>query len=792
MHFHFLSFALKAFRKQKMFVAITGLGLAVALGASLLILSFVNYELSFEKCHENSDKIYRVGGTWMKDDLTLFLAATMYPLGPSLKDAVPEVAEQTRLRRFQNVTVKTERDLEFQEPRFLMADPTVFNLFSIPLIHGAPQSALSRPFSVVISERVSNDLFAGTNPLGQTITIHDSVTLTVTGVMEDMPLNTQIHTNFLASFATLERMGEDVNRWDNTRSNHAYTYLLLGQETMPETIDEKIPGILAAHLGEDASCYHLQLQPLEDIYLNSKPGDQIGPTGSWNDVYLFAGISLLLVLMACFNYVNLSASRVYHRHREIMVRSTAGASRNQLFVQFLGESVLLTSISMVVGLAFYEYFIPYLEAYVGKSLDVGLSNNVFIWLAAPVLVFIVGALSGSYPAAIALRMRPKGSLLSYRPAGPGKSKFRRSLVILQAVIAIGLVGFTSGIQRQLNFVDTYDHGFDPGNVWLFEFEQDATRNQKERLKREFQGLGLRDATLAFNAPGESIFAVATAYPAERSESEMQYFGTFAGDADFATSFGLRLVRGQWLSDEAVADLPGAVLINESAVEKLNLENPIGAELTSSRGSLKVVGVVKDFLALSLHNEIMPSIITRSSTSSRILAVRLPEEDQAGMMRKMKGVWAGVFPSATFDGRPLSEIMDEFYSDDQKLISLFSLSSGLAIIIACLGLLGLVSFTVERRTKEIGIRKSIGASVTSITTMLTGEFVVLVAVAGVLAYPFTAYAINHWLENFVFRMEYGWSTYALVVAAVLTLSLCTVGVQVIKAARANPIDALRHE
>jgi putative ABC transport system permease protein len=792
MHFHSLSFASRAFRKQKMYVAITAIGLSLALAASLLILSFVNFELSFEKCHENSPRIYRVGGNWTQADLIVFLTSTMYPLGPALKDALPEVQEQVRLHRFEDVVVKTHRDREFRVPRFLMADPAIFGVFSIPLIYGDSQSVLSEPSSVVISERISKDLFAGNNPLGETITIRDSVVLTVTGVMEDMPLNTQLRTDFLASFSTLAKMGEDLYAWPEGSSSDAYTYLLLAGGTRPESVDEKLPDILAGHLGEGASNYHLHLQPLEDLYLNSHLGDELGPTGSMRDVYLFAGISLLLILMACFNYVNLSTSRVYHRHREIVVRSTAGASKSQLFAQFLSESVLVTSFSMVIGLVFYELSVPYLEAYVGKSLDVSLSSNVFVWLAAPILVFLVGVLSGSYPAAMLLRLRPKGVISSRPLTGSGKSKLRRSLVILQAFIAIGLVGFTAGIQRQLSFVESYDYGFNPHNVWLVEFDQEATPEQKQRLKYELQSVGLADVTLAASAPGESVFRGTMAYPAGHSESEAQFLNTFTGDAEFGSTFGIKLISGHTLTDEAVANMPGAVLINETAAARLGLKEPIGAELSTWTGSLRVVGVVKDFLALSLHNEVVPSIITSSSTSSRLLAVRLPQNQQAAMMPRMRDIWAGVFPNTSFDCRPLREVMADCYMDEQKLISLFSLASGLAIVIACLGLLGLVSFTVERRTKEIGIRKSIGASVTSITRLLTGEFVVLVLVAGLIAWPLTKYAVTRWLENFVYRTEYELSTYVLVVSGVLILSLCTIGIQVIRAATANPVDALRHE
>lgn len=775
-----------------MYVAVITIGLSLALGASLLILSFVNYEMSFEKCHENADRIYRIGGSWTNGDYTLFLATTMYPLGPSLKDALPEVEEQARLYRMDNVTAETVGNLTYKEPKFLLADPAVFSVFSIPLIYGDPQSVLSRPYSVVISEQISRNLFAGTNPIGQTITVNDSVTFTVTGVMRDLPQSTRIHTDFLASYSTLDRIGENLNEWDNTGSFNAYTYLLLAKGTDPKAVDTKLPEILTAHLGEDASKFDLHLQLLKDLYFHSKLSDELGPSGSLNNVYLFAGIAFLLILMACFNYINLSVSRAYHRNREIMVRSTVGASRKQLFAQFLSESILLASFSMILGLVFYEFAIPYLEAYVGKSLDVGLSGNVFVWLAAPILVLVVGVMAGSYPAAVLLRLRRKGGLSSGMPAGLGKSKLRRSLVVFQAFLAIGLIGFTVGVQRQLNFINSYDTGFNPDNVRLFEFDQDATPDQMDRLKREFKKAGLTDATLVLNAPGESFFQGTLIHPEADEKRDPILLSTFTGDIDYGSTFGLRLESGRWLSDESVADMPGAVLINETAAEILGLEYPVGSELSSSRGPLKVVGVVKDFLTLSLHYEIMPAVITNGATSGRLLAVRLPEDGQPATMKRLRDIWATVFPNTAFECRPLREVMSDSYSDERKLISLFSVSSGLSIVIAGLGMLGLASFTVEKRTREIGIRKIIGASVTSITRLLAGEYVVLVIVAGVIAWPFANYAITRWLENFAYKIEYGLPTYTLVVAAVLVLSFCTVGVQIIRAALANPVDALRHE
>ncbi|MFZ5979298.1 MAG: ABC transporter permease [Candidatus Zixiibacteriota bacterium] len=776
-----------------MYTAVTVIGLSLALGASLLILSFVNFQLSYERCHSRAQQIYRVGGTWQQDDLIIYLKTTMYPLGSAMVTSLPEVEKQVRIQQLKNLTVKTDYNREYPASKFLLADPEVFDIFTVPLVLGNPQTVLCQPQSVVISEKVSRHLFGNDNPLGKTLTIRDTVALTVSAVMADLPLNTQIHTDFLASFSTLKMLGEDLNSWGQKGSFKAYTYVLLAAGASPDRVAEKIPGLLTAPFGVEARKYSLQLQPLRDIYFHSLPGEDLGPHGSLTDIYLLIGISLLILFMASFNYINLSTARMFHRYREIFVRTAVGASCRQLIVQFLAESVLLVSLSMILGLAFYEISIPYLESYIGQSLDIGLKNNVFIWLAAPVLVFTVGVLSGSYPAVVLSRLQPKGFFRDRLPVGPGKSKLRRTMIVIQSVIAIGLIGFTVGIQQQLNLARTMDLGFNPNNVRLFRFEDDTTPAQKERLKQDFQSLGLTETTLAFSAPGESMFRGTLARLKENDKNDMIFLNTFAGDSDFCSTFDLRLQAGHWLTDDAVADMPGAVLINEATAKMLKLEDPIGAELVStSNASYTVVGVVKDFLALSLHNKVMPSIITSSTKSSWLLAVRLPEDGQKAMLGKMRDAWQGVFPDVPFESQLLSDVMADSYAEDRRLMSLFSVSSGLSIFIACLGLLGLVTFMVERRTREIGIRKCIGASVTSIVRLVTGEFVILVAVSGVLAWPVTRYAVNRWLESFVYRIEYNWFTYALVVLVILALFLGTVGFRVIKAALTNPVDVLRCE
>ncbi len=792
MPFNSVSFALKALRKQRMYVAIIAIGMSIALGASLLILSYAHHELSFESSHANAGRVYRIGGERIRGDRIDFMTTTVFPLGPSLKARVPGVEEQVRLCNLGDVTVRMDGLSELHESKFLLTDQSVFSVFSIPLTQGDVRTVLSRPHSVVISERADRALFGEGDPLGQTVTIRDSVILTVTGVMKDLPNTTRIHTDFLASLSTLESMGQNLNLWSDQGTFDAHTFVLLSEGVAPETVDSLLPGLLVSHLGEEASQFSLRTQRLKDLYFDSHFSDELGPSGSLNNVYLLIGVALLLVVMACLNYVNLSTARVFHRRRELLARSISGANRMQLAMQFLAESVILTSISMVAGLVLYELSIPYLEAYIGKSLGVSLSESLVVWLAAPALVFIVGVVAGSYPAIALVRLWPAGVVSRRFSSGSGKANLRRTLVIVQAVIAIGAAGFTVGVQQQLNFIEHFDHGFLPDDIWLFEFDDAATQGQKEILTRELESLGLPRRSLAVNAPGESIMRITTAYPVGEDESSRQGLSTFTGDEEFCRTFGVDLVRGHWLSDEVVADRRDVALLNQTAVELLGLTDPIGAELTTSRGPFTVVGVVKDFCALSLHSDVLPTIITGSSSRWRVLAVDIPDDAPQSTISKIEGIWAGISPHTSLTCRSLVEIMDKSYVQERKFVSLCYISTGLAILIAMLGLLGLISFILERRVREVGIRKSLGAPVMSIVKLLAGEFVVLVLVAGVAAWPLTRYAVSAWLDSYAYRIEYGWLTYSIVVASALVVSLLIVGTKVIRTANTNPADVLRVE
>ncbi|MBN2225820.1 MAG: ABC transporter permease [candidate division Zixibacteria bacterium] len=792
MTFHFLSFACKALRKQKLYVAITMFGLSIALGASLLILSYANYEMGYERCHDKADRIYRIGGNRTQGDLINYMASIMFPLGRSLKETVPGVEEQVRVYNAGDVTIQVDNDREFNEPKFLLADPSVFSMFTIPLVRGDSLLALSRPYSVVISESVSKTLFAGTDPVGKTVAIHDSIMLMVTGIMEDLPTNTRIHTDCIASLATLESMGIDLNEWNDFGTFDAHTFVLLSEGVRPESVDAGLRDVLASHLGDESRNYHLHTQSLKELYFTSHLSDELGPSGSINDVYLFIGIGVLLLLMACFNYVNLSTARIFHRRRELLARSMAGANPTQLIAQFLGESVLLSSLSMVIGLVLYDLSIPYLEAYVGKSLEVGLLDNLFVWLAAPILVFIVGVIAGSYPAVLMVRQWPGGMFSRHLSTGSGKSRLRKVLVVVQAFIAIGLAGFTVGVERQMHFIDHFDYGFTPHNVWLFEFGDDATPGQKEIVKRECEALGVTGATLTVSAPGESVMWITTAYPAGQSEDELKVLNTFTGDDNFCSTFDFELVGGHWLSDDAVAGRNDITLINETAAEQLGLADPIGAELSTSRGPLTVVGIVKDFYPLSLHNPVFPCMITANSPYSRILAVHIPDGATSNIMPEMKRIWERVFPTTAFQGHLLTNIMGESYMKEKKFMSLCYISSVLAILIAVFGLLGLISFIMERRVREIGIRKCLGASLTSVVRLLTGEFILLVMVAGLLVWPLTDYSLSRWLDTYAYRTEFEWFTFMLVVASALLLTFLTIGFKILKTATTNPADVLRVE
>ncbi|MBW1811958.1 MAG: FtsX-like permease family protein, partial [Deltaproteobacteria bacterium] len=593
------------------------------------------------------------------------------------------------------------------------------------------------------------------------------------------------------SYATLETMGEDITTWQGWWAK-AYTYLLLPEDVDLASIEAKIPDLLTVHLGDKAEEYKLELQPLQSIYLNPDLSNELDPRGSMETIYIFSGIAMLLLVIACMNYINLTTARMAHRTKEVGIRKMFGAGRWQLAHQFLAESVIMVTMAMAAGLVFFELTVPALEQFAGRSLSIGLMESPIVWLAGPSLILLVGLISGSYPAIVLSRLHPQEVLKNRAIASTGRFNLRRVLVAFQATCAIILMCLTFGINEQIEFAGAADLGFSHENILLYEFPDKASNEKKVLFKNELSRHGLSNLTLASAVPGENRTNLRSLHPESYDEDKKVMFNYFGGDKDYVKTLKLELVTGESWDSEVYSDDANMVLINETAVKRMGIKEPIGFQLMSSTNNYTVIGVVKDFHAHPLTYEIQPTVILYRSEKGRVLALELPDENQAQMKSQIASVYEEVFSEKAPDAKYLDNLIAERYDDFRKLMYLFSVFSAVGVFIACLGLLGLSAFAAERRTKEIGVRKVIGASVRQLVFLMTREFVILVALSSLVAWPLAYYFLTGWLENFAYRVELNGWLFLLPTMIAIVVATVTVGSQTLRAARSNPIKALRSE
>jgi putative ABC transport system permease protein len=789
---NYVKIALRNLYRQRLYVTINIFGLAIGLAVCLLIIGLINNDLNFEKCHSLKDRIYRVDGTYQIHDSGVSMASIMPAVGPAIREEMPEVEQAVRIRRLWDIPVEFDENTSIIESKAFSAEPALFDVFTIPLIEGNPESALSDPFSVVISEKIKKQYFGNTSPLGRSIKMNNEHLMQITGVSKDLPPNTQIRSNFIVSYATLEKIGENTDSWTDLFQD--YTYLLLKENASASDLEQKIPAMLERHLDpEEAKRYQLKLQPLEDIFLYSNLSYELPPQGELTKIYVFGSIAFIILIIACINFVNLTTSRVSRRSKEVGVRKAVGAGRRQLIIQFISESLILAALSMLLGLAIFEMAVPLLKTYIERDLVINVLTDPVLIFSIIGMVLAVGILSGSYPAFILSRYLPS-EVFSGGSSGRGAgSLHRRILVVFQFTAAIILICITLSIYRQINFALTTDLGFDRENMMLLNLEGSITYEQSRVLKNIINNDRIAiSATIVDNVPGEGRHYLWSLRPESKPEEDPTFLHGIRADSDFLRTFDLEIIEGN-APQEQISSIPTEqILINETAVSEFGIENPIGFKFLLGESELEVCGVIKDFHVHSLKNQIMPTMIVQDTSNFRLMAVKLPAGNIPGSVSRIKEVWETIVPAAPFDYKFLQDAIGERYEEEQKVGQLFIVFSFLAVIVACLGLFGLATFAAEQKTKEVGIRKVLGASISNIIAILARQFIFLVIISNILAWPPAYFLIDYYLSNFAYRVEIGILVFivsGLLAFIVAILSICF---QSIKAASANPVKALRYE
>ncbi len=813
---NYLKIAIRKLLKYKAYTFINILGLAIGMACCILILLYIQDELSYDGFHENADRIFRVSRQWFNPDGTssLHLGHVAPPIAPLLKNDFPDIILAARLIGGGTTLVRYEARY-FEEARFYFADPEIFDVFTLPFVKGDPKTALLDPNSVVITEEMATKYFGNVDPINQVINIDGETDLKVTGVMKNIPRNSHFHVDFLGAMKLLEQFfGADVFQY-NWGSNNYATYLLLPKDYDRQQLEAQFPAFLDRHLTaayqretgqpppqQPSQGNRLHLWPLTDIHLYSHLDSEIEPNGDIKNVYIFSSVAFFILLIACINFMNLATARSANRAREVGLRKVVGADRLRLVNQFLGESIVLAFISLLVAILFVEISLPTFNSFVGKELGLSASRNLAASLALAGIAVLVGILAGSYPAFFLSRFQPAVVLKGKSNSQAGHAALRKGLVVFQFAISIILIISVGVVNSQLEFCRTKNLGLNKEHVIILPSSEQMIQKFSDFKNRLRQHPNIIGVTASKRVPSARLLDSSGARMSDGANSEPIHFriANVRVDHDFIPTYGMEIMAGRNFSTEFPTDSTQAFILNETAVKQLGWRSPqdaIGKPFGYGNRDGRIIGVVKDFHYESLHVPIAPVVMYIVPPSFNSISVRIrPEQtqDMASTLSFLEKVWQEYRPNFPFTYSFLDDRYEQLYQSEHKLGQMFSAFSALAVFIGCLGLFGLASYTAEQRTKEIGIRKVLGASVSSVVLLLTKDFTKLVGVSTPLSWFIAYYAMNTWLEGFAYRIDLPSQFLTFLVAATLALiiAVVTVSVQAVKAALANPVNSLRYE
>ena len=785
---NYLRTAVRNLLKQKTSSLIHLLGFSVGIACVLFILLWVRDELSYDRFHDRADNLYRV--------LLGTGSPTFTPLAPALKDELPEAVEATRYRPIGPRLVKYGEKGSHNN-RFAVADPAFFEIFTFSFVGGTPSSALAGPSSIVITEGMAAKLFGSEDPVGKILNVEDRFDFEVTGVLKDLPANSHIQFDVLAPFSFLNRLwGEDLGSWGG--ASHL-TYVELRKGSDPEAVARKISGIVARHTGNEE--LEMNVYPVIRLHLADFPMWLDTPQGSMRYVIIFSSAAVLLLLIACVNFLNLTTARASARAREVGVRKAAGAGQKDLVGQFLFESTLLSSLSLGLAVVAVVAMMPAVNNILGKRMSPAVFGEPWILVGLVALAVLTGFLSGAYPALIISSFSPAQALRG-SPVSFGKKRYslRAVLVIAQFALTIVLLVSASVVGRQLRFIRNHELGFHKENI----ISMPATGSLLQRISAAENELasypGVESITLSSTLPGRNETTSSAVTWKGKDPDELVRFEAIWADLGFQETFDMTFLAGNYFSRQRLSELRSGIVVNEAAVRAMGLtpETAIGRELMnippSSRDAENgtIIGVVKDFHSRSLHDAIRPLIIRFALNAQDNLSIRIRADQLRETLDFLAGIWAKYSPDYPLDFRFFDDIIDDFYRAEKRMGRLFSIFSLIAILTSCLGLFGLAANAVEQRKKEIGIRKILGASELTILRLLNREFLALIGAANLIAWPAAYYFMNRWLENFAFRTDPGWLVFLLSGTLVTLIALGTVAIHSFKAARTNPVDSLRYE
>lgn len=803
---NYLKIALRNFVHHKLYSAINIIGLAIGIACCILIFLFVRNELSYDRFHANADRIYRVYVTEAppgRDPFTY--SETPWPMAQAMESSFPEVERAVRLAvrrdlvRYDNNT--------FAE-RTHLADNDFFEFFDFPLLEGEPETVLQNPSSVVVTKRIAEKYFGNQSAVGQQLAIKlgdEFYDFTVSGVAQNVPENSSIRFDVVLPFENVLKYASEriTTAWFNV---FLETYIETTRPLAPDEIESKLQTVVKNNYpAEDAEIVTLHLQPLTDIHTNPDVPAAFEPNSDPVYAYILAGIAVLVLTIACINFMTLAIGRSAGRAREVGVRKVLGAGQQQLIRQFWGEAVLMSFAALIFGIVLAFGGLPFFNSLAQKNLTLTFDSvNIAMFIG---LALLVGIIAGSYPALVLARMRP--ALVMKGESGLGSGKFfGRSLVLLQFSFSIFLVISTLIMTDQLHFMRTKDLGFNREQVVVIR-NNSAQQQSSDVLQRFHNAVRSNPHILGVAGSSNTFSGFWTRMGFRDGSDQFRQFYQQTIDYHYLESMQIELVAGRNFSPEFGADSSESILINEAAAKYFNWDEPLGKSLPGRDfPPHRVIGVVKDFNFQSLQNDIGPLVLTldpltmlrgindiNSDTSPRqlnFINVRIAPAEIPATMDFLKENWQHVSDNQPFNYSFLDADVEQQYRNEERMGQIVSIAAGLAILIACLGLFGLAALTVAKRTKEIGIRKVLGATVPNIVTMLSGDFTRLVLLANLVAWPVAFYVMHRWLQDFAYRVGIGVDNFVLAAGLAVVIALLTVSYQAIRAALSNPVDAIKYE
>jgi len=801
--------ALRNLTKDTFYSAINVLGLTVGLTCFILIYLFVQHELSFDKYYKDSERTYRVASNGSFGGSDFDIAVVGAPTGEAMLNDYPEVEDYFRFRSIGSILFRSGENY-YKEERVVFADANFFDFFSQKMIKGNAATALAKPYNITLNEEIAQKVFGDADPIGEVVEFDDGVKYEVTGVFEKIPDNTHFQFDVILSLESLEESRLPI--WVN---QNFQTYIRVSPGTDIENFERKIQGMVEKYMGpevlkflgksleefkEQGNSIAFYLQPVADIHLRSNLVAELQPNGDIRYVYIFSAIGIFILLIACINYMNLATARSSGRAKEVGIRKVMGAHKPQLILQFVIESILITLFAAILAIILGYWLIPFYNDIAGKSFDPEMFESIKLISLLLAVTIVVGVLAGSYPAFFLTAFAPITVLRSHLSTGMKSSLLRNVLVIVQFSISIFLIVGTLVIFDQLSFIQNKSLGFEKEHKIILHNTSSLNGSAQTFKEEVLNDRNFASASISSYLPSPSSRSQSAVFKGNDPAAGTSSMQIWVTDHDFIKTLGMNILSGRDFSKDHASDST-TVIINQSAVKRFEFDEPLGQEIgfytgsegseDSDRSTFKVIGVIEDFHFNSLKQNISPLIIVLGK-SQNFITFKLNGSDYPQALSALESKWNEFAPGYPFEYTFLDDALNEVYSNELKMGKIFAIFSSIAIVIACLGLFALSSFTAEQRSKEIGIRKVLGASVTGIMALLSREFIKLMLVSFIIAAPLAYWSMNSWLEDFAYRTDVHFITFIIAGLGSFAIAWATLSFQALRAARANPVNTLRDE